>query len=107
MTLIECLENSKIIQNRKYSVSSFTLSTCIPPAFPTLTTKIKDTALGRYSIIFFATSFDPPIPGVSTKIVLPCKIKKRRYVKNLENYFLPLPYLQTKNKEDIFECSNL
>lgn len=48
-----------------------TRSLCIPPALPTSITKIKDTALERYSMSFGVTSPVPPIPGVSTRIALP------------------------------------
>lgn len=52
----------------------FTLSSCIPPALDALITKIKDNALGRYSLSLCVTSPDPPMPGVSTRIVFACLI---------------------------------
>lgn len=52
-----------------------TFSICIPPAFETSITKINDTALGRYSMSLCVTSFDPPMPGVSTRIVSLCQTK--------------------------------
>lgn len=60
----------RTIHKRSKCNKVITLSFCIPPALPTFITKMKDSALGRYSISFSVTSPDPPIPGVSTIIVL-------------------------------------
>lgn len=63
---------TKMIFKKKWLYKKITLSFCRPPALETSITNMKAQALGRYSISFCVTFPDPPSPGVSTRIVLPC-----------------------------------
>lgn len=63
---------SHITKIKYIKVIILTLSCCIPPALDAFITKINNNASGRYSLSLCVTSPDPPMPGVSTRIVFAC-----------------------------------